>query len=291
MATYNTNITWSDATTSDFFAFKGDGILKLDADFGTVSGALRKYDMEKAIQMSIPVATINGLLTPGSEKIDIPYATISTLTTANILDLGQIRFAYSDFVKECADYFGLTITSWNTTSEDGLKMLYTGTVASKIVANTDSAAAVAADKRLMTKSGFKEIITSSNATTAATSNLSVSELTKNFNNAKVSKVFANDTNADRDTKFCANDLIFFNQGVSLTFSVVLEDTPLTSGTTGPMGGPDYVNTLTDLAGGLTNSSLFTTETSTNNGYFTTTTALASSRLSKTYRVPLVLKVV
>jgi len=265
----------------------------LDADFGTVSGALRKYDMEKAIQMSIPVATINGLITTGVDNINIPYATISALTTANILDLGQIRFAYSDFVKECADYFGLTITSWNTTSEDGLKMLYTGTVASKIVDNTDSAATIAADKRLMTKSGFLEIITSSNNTIAATSNLSVSELTKNFNNAKVSKVFgnANAEHADRDTKFCVDDLIFFNQGVSLTFSVLLDDTPLTSGSSGATGAPDYVNTLTNLAGGDTNSSLFTTQTTTNNGYFTTTTALASSRLSKTYRVPLVLKVV
>jgi hypothetical protein len=288
---YNTNTGWTPGTDNDFFAIKGDGTLLLDSSFGTIRGALRKYDMENAIHMSIPEARINaGVIV--NDSIDISFSTISGLATSNVLDLGQIQYAYKDFVKECADYFGVTITNWNSTSEDGLKMLFDTSIVSKIVGNTDNSASSDDDKRRMTPAGFMNIMANTTAATAAlpTNKLTISQLTKNWNNAKETNAFNNSTNSNRLGQFCDGDLIFFERGVSLSFTVNLIDVTLTSGLPTTLeGGPDYINSTVPATTG--NSSIFMSQTYTNHGYFSATTTLVDNALKKVYVAPLLLKVI
>jgi hypothetical protein len=286
MPTYTTNpLNWSATTTEEFFAFKGDGGLTITQSFGDVSGAIRKYDFEDAVLMSLPASVIN-LCIQSTSEIDATHNS-ATLTYADISGSGTVvsmgtRFKniYKDFVGEVQDYFGISSSASTTTWDVAtLSLLFNGTTSSAIQTRTDATKAI-------TSSGFESLIR--NSGTGNNCTLTVNNLAKNFENAHATDIFGNKTVSKRKTQFVANDLIYFVDGVSVVFDVNLFDSV---GETITYGTVDYLNSTGGLgtANGV-NSALLSTASTTTIGTFSTEKTITASSLTKTYRAPLVIKI-
>ena len=285
MATYNTNATWSDGISDDFFAFMGTGQIAISSDFGNVEGAIRKYDMEDAVTISMPASTL-------TTKI---LSDVCTFNRADISNNGVVVSMGSRFSKSCSNfvndtfiYFGMTAptAAWTSTT---LGVMFSTEPTAKLLSYVQDS-----DNKL-NAAGLQKILGYS----TGTGTLTINNIAKNFDNAKVTNVFGNGdgglTNPNRATSFLAGDLIYFPSGIQLTFTVQLVDS--SGNYTNSYDTPDYVNsTQTISATNPLSAAAYTQPTATNTtttiGTFTATTTIGTTGvLTKTYLAPLLIKVV
>jgi hypothetical protein len=291
MPTYNTNTnpnTWATNETQDFFAFKGEGGLSITQTFGDVSGAIRKYDMEDAVMINMKADTINSRIQLPSKEADFSHDTVSLLYTdisnadTVVYSMGsRFKKIYSDFVGEVQDYFGITDITSTTWDVSNVGLLFDLPTATSIIARTNSS-------REITTDGFKLLINNSN--TSNTCTLKLNGLLKNFENAYKTDVFANKSSSKRLKQFCPGDLIYFVDGITVNFSVNLIDN--SSNTELANGNTDYYNSTTGLGAATSvNTTGITTTSTTTIGTFSTTSSITISELSKTYKAPMVIKII
>lgn len=294
--TYNTNpMSWTTTESGDFFAFKGEGGLNINQTFGDVSGAIRKYDMEDAVMINMKADTINTRIQSSKladfthDTVVLQYIDISNTDTVVYSMGNRFKRIYSDFVGEVQDYFGITDIATTTWDVANIGLLFDLSTATSIFSRTNTS-------REITTDGFKMLITNN---TSQSCDLNVKTLLKNFENAYKSNVFGNaslTTNPNRQKQFCPGDLIYFVDGITVNFSVNLIDnssnTLLANGGIGSAGGVDYYNSTTGLgtANGINPDGIITTSTTTI-GTFSTNQTITSNALSKTYKAPMVIKIV
>lgn len=291
--TYNTNPTsWLATESDDFFAFKGEGGLTITQTFGDVSGAIRKYDMEDAVMINMKADTINTriqlskLADFAHDTVVLQYIDISNTDTVVYSMGNRFKKIYSDFVGEVQDYFGITDIATTTWDVANIGLLFDLPTATSIFTRTNTS-------REITTDGFKLLITNN---ISQSCDLNVKTLLKNFENAYKSNVFGNKSSTNRQKQFCPDDLIYFVDGITVNFSVNLIDnssnTLLANGGVGSAGGVDYYNSTTGLgtATGVNTTGITTTGTTTI-GTFSTNYQITSTALSKTYRAPMVIKIV
>jgi hypothetical protein len=288
MPRYNTNpSTWTVSETDDFFAFKGEGGLNITQTFGDVSGAIRKYDMEDAVVIHMKADTINTRIHPinkiadfAIDTVELSYIDISN-TNTTVYSMGsRFKKIYSDFVGEVQDYFGITDITSTTWDVSNIGLLFDLPTANKIKERTNL-------NREITTDGFKMLITNN---TTHSCDLNVKGLLKNFENAYKSNVFNNALSTNRQKCFCPNDLIYFVDGITVNFSVNLIDN--SSNALLANGVIDYINSTTGLgaANSINDTGISTTSTTTI-GTFSTTSIITLNALSKTYKAPMVIKIV
>ena len=303
-ASYNTNIdTWSASATTDFFAFKGEGGMTISQSFGDVSGAIRKYDLEDAIVFQLKKDVINSNIDStknarfDKNTVSLSYADISG-NGMDVVGMGsRFKKIYKDFVGEVQTYFGIVPLTWDISNISLLFDLPTSTLIFNRTNETGKLGELKTD-------GFKALIQNSTTTTC---NLRVDDLLKNFENAYKTNVFANaslTTNPDRRTQFCVDDLIYFKDGITVRFNVNLFDNSgsnvYNNGVNVPIANNsvDYINsvintTYSGLGGDRSNvnSDGITTTSTTTIGEFSTTSTVTATTLSKTYKAPLVIRIV
>jgi hypothetical protein len=290
MPTYNINpSSWTTNETGDFFAFKGEGGLNITQTFGDVSGAIRKYDMEDAVMINMKADTINTRIQSSkiadfvNDTVSLLYVDISNTDTVVYSMGNRFKKIYSDFVGEVQDYFGITDIGTTTWDVANIGLLFDSPTATSIFSRTNAS-------REITTDGFKLLITNN---TSQSCDLNVKTLLKNFENAYKSNVFGNAsliTYPNRQKQFCPGDLIYFVDGITVNFSVNLIDN--SSNTLLANGGVDYYNSTTGLGTATdVNTGGITTTSTTTIGTFSTTSLITSTALSKTYKAPMVIKIV
>jgi hypothetical protein len=296
-ASYNTNVdTWSASATTDFFAFKGEGGMTISQSFGDVSGAIRKYDLEDAIVFQLTKDTINNRINNTTKQasftdntVSLSYADISG-TGMEVVGMGsRFKKIYKDFVGEVQDYFGIVPSAWDIPN---ISLLFNVPTSTLIYNRTNEAGKLGELKT----DGFKALIQNSTTTTC---NLRVDDLLKNFENAYKTNVFGNknSTIPNRRTQFCVDDLIYFKDGITVRFDVNLFDN--SSNVAIANNTVDYINSVVNTTyGGLgsdtsnvNGAGMASTTTTTTIGDFTTTSNITTTTLTKTYKAPLVIRIV
>ena len=295
---YNINVdTWSASATTDFFAFKGEGGMTISQSFGDVSGAIRKYDLEDAIVFQLRKDIINSNIDStknarfDKNTVSLSYADISG-NGMDVVGMGsRFKKIYKDFVGEVQTYFGIVPSTWDISNISLLFDLPTST----LIFNRTNEPGIKLGE--LKTDGFKALIQNSTTTTC---NLRVDDLLKNFENAYKTNVFANassTTNPDRRTQFCVDDLIYFKDGITVCFDVKLFDN--SSNVAIANGDVDYINSVINTTylglgsdtSNVNSTGFSTTSTTTTIGQFSTSSTVNASTLTKTYKAPLVIRIV
>ena len=279
MALYPTS-TWTSYTTDEFFAFEGSGSLSVDTvSFGDISGAIRKYDFEDAVVITLPLTTMN-LAGNNATTDEFNLVTPGTITAVDVGN--KIKLVYTNFIAETRNYFGFSDSTYTSAS---LGLLFAPAVCTKIIANTSSAAGT---EGYLLPAGLTTIFADAATDGKLTSTIKMKNKKKNFDNANQTGVFGTRTATDA---FAAGDLIYIDRGFSLTFEVNLFDSSSnTVGLANTTPNVDYISNQTAIS---TTPVVTTTVSSATTvaGNFSTTSVITTNNLKKTYIAPLIIKVV